>query len=80
VVSLDALDVLLPGAEPLPGFGGVLVVGRQQVDAVEDEGRGDVLAGGCGRGAGALEFVGHLDDALDGPGQGIVHGVFSCWA
>jgi len=45
VVSLDALDVLLPGAEPLPGFGGVLVVGRQQVDAVEDEGRGDVFAG-----------------------------------
>ena len=80
MISLDPVHVLLPGAEPLPGFGGVWVVGRQQVQAIEDEGGRDVFAGGCGRGAGALEFVGHLDDALDGPGQGIVHGVFSCWA
>ena len=38
VISLDPVHVLLPGAEPLPGFGGVWVVGRQQVQAIEDEG------------------------------------------
>ena len=75
VVALDPMHVLLPGTEAFPGLSGVRVVFRQQFHAIEDEGRGDVLAGGCGRGAGALEFTRHVDDALDGPGQGIVHGV-----
>jgi len=80
VISLDPVDVLLPCVEAFPGFGRVWIGFRQQVDAIEDEGGGDVFAGGCGRGAGALEFVGDLDDAGDGPGQGLVHEVFSCWA
>ena len=79
MVSLDAVDVLLPVAKAFPGFGCVRIRFRQQIHAIEDEGGGDVLAGAGGRGAGALEFVGHLDDAGDGPGRW-VHGSFSCWA
>jgi len=80
VVSLDAVDVLLPVAEAFPGFSGVGIACRQQLETVEDVGGGDVFAGAGGRGAGALEFVGDLDDAGDGPGRRWVHGSFSCWA